>query len=183
MVSRFPNASVSQTLIPITRTKGCFSFPLDLLPCNFTHDVSNSRFLEEPFFVSVSLRLEKSGVGNIGGKATVKQIQGKQICVRVVGRFDQARVREIGIHCLPRLLTVRFEITLKRSPLDTKLGLTDEKDWGEKDRPSLFSFNRHFLRTRLLGINYSADLKRKGGLQAVYCMPFGSCTVTTQIRN
>ena len=32
----------------------------------------------------------------------------------------------------------------------------------------VFSFNRHFLRTRLFGIYYSTDLKRNGGLQAVY---------------
>ena len=34
-------------------------------------------------------------------------------------------------------------------------------------RRTLFSFHSHFLRTRLLGIT---DLKRKGGLQAVYEM-------------
>ena len=34
---------------------------------------------------------EKSGVQNIGGKITVKQIQGKRLLVRVIGVFEKSR--------------------------------------------------------------------------------------------
>ena len=51
-----------------------------------------------------------------------------------------------------------------------KLGRERREGLGrdETARPSLFSFNRHFLRTRLLGINSSTNSKRKDELQAVY---------------
>ena len=51
---------------------------------------------------------------------------------------------------------------------------------GVASRPSLFSFNHHFLRTPLLGVKYSTDLKRKGGLQAVLLKPpMFSCVFNT----
>ena len=56
-----------------------------------------------PDFSSLSLKGhenwfgDKSGVRNIGGKITVKQIQGKRLLLRVIGVFEKSRVREIGI--------------------------------------------------------------------------------------
>ena len=41
--------------------------------------------------------VEKSGIRNIGGKITVKQIHRKQLLVRVIGMFEKSRVQEIGI--------------------------------------------------------------------------------------
>ena len=95
--------------------------------------------------------------------------------------FPNGRLGREGQLCeakfLVRLLAVRFsiEITLERSTLDMKLGRERREGLGRErrqgltvsSRPSLFSFNRHFLRTRLLRISYSTGLKRKGGLQAV----------------
>ena len=36
-------------------------------------------------------------VRNTGGKITAKQVQGKQLLVRVIGVFEKSRVREIGV--------------------------------------------------------------------------------------
>ena len=42
-------------------------------------------------------------VRNIGGKITLKQIQGKRLLVRVIGVFEKSRVREIGMIALCKI--------------------------------------------------------------------------------
>ena len=46
--------------------------------------------------VSNNRELEKSGV-KLNYSVTMKEIQGKRRLVRVIGRFEKPRVREIGI--------------------------------------------------------------------------------------
>ena len=50
------------------------------------------KYSESPDFSNLQgnrkLVPEKSGVRNIGGKITVKQIQGKRLLVRVIGVFE-----------------------------------------------------------------------------------------------
>ena len=41
--------------------------------------------------------LRNRDVRNIWGKITVKQVQGKQLLVQVIGCFEKSRVREIGV--------------------------------------------------------------------------------------
>ena len=53
-------------------------------------------------------------VGNIEGKITVIQIQGKRLLVRVIGVFEKSRVREIGIP-LYALMLLNSEVEVSSS--------------------------------------------------------------------
>ena len=53
------------------------------------------RFLEPPRETKIGSRNWE--VRNIGGKITVKQVQRKQLFVRVIGFFEKSRVREIEV--------------------------------------------------------------------------------------
>ena len=52
------------------------------------------QFLEPPRETKIGLR--NRGVRNIGGKITMKQVQGKRLLVRVIGILEKSRVRELN---------------------------------------------------------------------------------------
>ena len=82
--------------------------------------------------------LEKSGVQNIGGKITIKQIQGTRLLVRVIGFFEKSRVGEIRIPLYLILLSKKWEIS--KWALGTWISLNKSKLLTMK---SFFLFSCH----------------------------------------
>ena len=68
------------------------------------------RFLEPPRETKIGSRNRE--VRNIGSKIAVKQVQEKQLLVRVIGVFEKWRVREIRVPLYINRITLEFALRL-----------------------------------------------------------------------
>ena len=84
-------------------------------------------------------------VRNIGGEIKVKQVQGKQLLVRVIGVFEKSRVREIGVP-----LTVIYSAVKKNtSKTSTTVSYIFTR---AKENPPLVPRVLHILRDNYLNL-------------------------------